>query len=467
MNVACPVAEGAMLRPHHPALVLGSETLSYQALDRKLGSTTRALRNLDIGSGSHVGLLLEPGISFVQTFWALLRLGSVAVLLSRRDPERKIASTAVDAGCRFVVTDWPSISGLETIDPRDLVLNTPDPLETAATRLDLDRHATILFSSGSEGEPKAVVHTLRSHMTSAEGSQRSIPVSPTTRWAVVIPMYHVGGLSILFRCFRFGGTVVIPDSERRNPVGLKELGSTHVSVVPTQLAAWMREGDPHPMSLMECVLVGGAPTPVKLWTQALQRKIPVRITYGSTEMTSQISTTDPNEPSAGAGYVGRILPGREVRVEEGQIQVRGETRFAGYLRGGILVQPFDDDGWFATGDLGRIDGDRLFLTGRRDNMFISGGENIYPEEIEEAILSSGLAEQACVVPVDDDQYGVRPVAFLRPLPQIDIFRAEMLKALPSFKIPDRLYPLPEDARGSKIDRRRLKQHIRRPDRTDG
>ena len=172
-------------------------------------------------------------------------------------------------------------------------------------------------------------------------------------------------------------------------------------------------------------------------------------------MASQIATTGQGESDVTAGYAGRVLPYRKVRIENGEILVGGETRFAGYWSSGGLKRPFDDEGWFATGDIGRLDGDRLIVTGRRDSRFISGGENVYPEEIEEAIVSAGLAEAAIVLAVDDERFGTRPIAYVRPLCSVEVLRAGLGGLLPSYKIPDQVRLLPDEMSGSKSDRRKL------------
>ncbi len=153
---------------------------------------------------------------------------------------------------------------------------------------------------------------------------------------------------------------------------------------------------------------------------------------------------------------------------EGEILVRGETLFHGYLHpDGSLALPLTEDGWFATGDLGFFDADGyLHVTGRRDNMFISGGENIQPEEIERHLCALEGVEEAMVVAVDDEEWGQRPVAFVRVAhdrnADVRRFDEELREVLPGYMIPDAVLPWPEDlvAGGIKASRAELTRRAR-------
>jgi o-succinylbenzoate---CoA ligase len=157
------------------------------------------------------------------------------------------------------------------------------------------------------------------------------------------------------------------------------------------------------------------------------------------------------------------LPEREVSIsEEGEILVRGATLFAGYVEGGKLDLPLDTEEWFHTGDLGELDENGcLRVLGRKDNLFVSGGENIQPEEIEEALSALPGVEAAVVVPVDDTEYGQRPVAFVRMEDGSTVDLAlELEKVLPRFKIPVAFYAWPEESDGMKVNRASFRARAR-------
>ena len=182
-------------------------------------------------------------------------------------------------------------------------------------------------------------------------------------------------------------------------------------------------------------------------------------------MASQVTTTPPGASPEELHTSGQVLRGREVSISgEGEILVRGETLFAGYVEGGKLDLPLDTDGWFHTGDLGELDENgSLHVLGRRDNLFISGGENIQPEEIEEVLCRLDSIDEAVVVPVPDPEFGHRPVAFVRTAGNGPGDLAPKLREfLPGFKIPTAFHPWPGNThRGIKPDRNTLRERAQR------
>jgi O-succinylbenzoic acid--CoA ligase len=277
--------------------------------------------------------------------------------------------------------------------------------------------ATQLYTSGSTAAPKIACHTLANHIYSALGSNTLTPLEKDDRWLLSLPLFHVGGIAILFRCYLSGATAVISS---------KPTGITHLSLVPTQL---LRMGD---VSSFKCILLGGAPLPQNLPSNC-------KTTYGMTEMSSQIVTDH------------QILPHTEMKIaDDGEILVRGKTLFHGYLD-----EEFDRTAWFPTRDLGRWTHDGKFeVLGRKDNMFISGGENIQPEEIEAILKAVPGVEEAVVVPLTDPTFGARPALLMRPLLPLETIHALLKPHLPKFKWPIKAELLPLDT-PPKINRHSL------------
>ena len=164
------------------------------------------------------------------------------------------------------------------------------------------------------------------------------------------------------------------------------------------------------------VLLGGSAAPKSLIEEAIREAIPLYLSYGSTEMGSQIATT-PAPITSAQQNSGKLLPYRELSVaKDGELLVKGPCLFQGYLQGGIIQPQTDNDGWFHTSDIGTLSAkNEVTILGRKDNMFISGGENIHPEEIERALMMIEGIVDALVVPIPDDEYGQRPVAFIQSI----------------------------------------------------
>ena len=404
---------------------------------------------------------MPKSLEYVVLLLALMRAGLVACPVSTRLPAAAVVPLLEEAGCSALVSGDEDLLGAakETpvIDPNTLLADgaayegPPEPLDVP-----LARPATIIFTSGSSGTPKAVLHEFGNHYYSALGSNRNIRLGRGDRWLHSLPLYHVGGLSIIFRCLLAGAAVALPKPETTIGRSIPDLRVTHVSLVSTQLLRLLREDAS--LSGLEAVLVGGGPIDPTLVDGAAERSVPVYTSYGLTEMASQVTTTPPGAPLERLHTAGRVLAHREVRVSgDGEILVRGETLFAGYVRDDRTNLWLDGEGWFHTGDLGELDAEGyLKVVGRRDNLFVSGGENVQPEEVEEALCRVEGIEEAVVVPVPDGEFGARPVAFVRSNGEVGDLVSELEKLLPRFKIPVAFHDW-EGTGGMKPDRPALRR----------
>ena len=352
-------------------------------------------------------------------------------------------------------------------------------------KLNPDSWSTIIFTSGSSGFPKAVVHTLSNHFFSALGANRIVPFKPGDRWLLSLPLFHVGGLAIFFRSLLSGSSIVIPERNKSLIQNIVKNKITHLSLVPTQLQRILKTVKGRKsLNNLKYILIGGATVPESIMEHSSKLGLKLLTTYGSTEMASQIATSSPVKTKKGWLAVGEVLPFREVRISpKNQIELRGKTLFCGYLSESGLNQPFDSQGWFESGDKGylikknndtnlqRIDlvkkinssqlaarNDYLIVTGRQDSMFISGGENIQPEEIVRILLQFPKIERAEVVAVKDHVFGQRPIAFIKSSGSASVneLRIFLEKSLPRFKIPELFLPWPKfDENGLKLFRKEL------------
>ena len=229
---------------------------------------------------------------------------------------------------------------------------------------------------------------------------------------------------------------------------------THLSLVPTQLYRLLQSPNFRlEQTAVRHLLLGGAPIPASLVAACQAQGMTPQVSYGLSEMATQVCT---RYAGPDASNVGRPLPGRELKLIDGEICVRGATLFAGYYREGTLEPALDAEGWFHTGDLGELTATgELRVQGRRDNRFICGGENIQPEAIEQALLQHGAVRQALVVPLADAEWGMVPLAFIdwQPSPADATTGQRVLTdlepwlrtRLPSHLIPRRWLPWPAQA----------------------
>lgn len=462
----------AQSRPQALALWTPVRAWTYAELDAAVGATAARLRDAGIGPRTRVAVRPERNSAAVILLWALWRMGAVAVPLSTRLPAEAVGRHMEQVRARFFVATTDAGNTL----PVDATVRSSEEIvvtgaeggtEGRLSRDDVsqDRPATIVFTSGSTGAPKAALHTWRNHVYSAKGSNANIPLNPGDRWLLSLPLYHVGGLAVLVRCALAGAAVAVPDANQTISEAVAATGATHVSLVATQFRRLLRDAEETPPSSLRAVLLGGGPVPNDLLRRGHEHGWPLHTTYGCTEMASQVTTTSPGASLDTLQTAGRRLPHRRVRIEGGQILVAGPPLFRGYVTDAGIDDPRTADGWYRTGDRGRLDaGGRLHVQGRMDRMFVSGGENVQPEEIEATLERLDAVERAVVVPVPDAEYGQRPVAFIRSAAPIqpEALRAALADTLPRFKIPDAFHSLPEDAtqKGLKIDHEQLREQAR-------
>ena len=400
-----------------------------------IDTTAEKFAAYGIMSGDRVAILSESSREFAIAIIALWKLQAVVVPISTRTPysvvDELIAGVSAD---HFI--DSPRLKHFVTCD--ESVLRFP---EFDSLGLDLQADASILFTSASSGSPKAVLHTIGNHYYSALGSSENLPFAGDDCWLMSLPMYHISGFSLIMRAIVGGASICFADDELPPEV-------THISVVPTQLRRLINDSRKENLRKLKAILLGGSAIPRSLLNRCTELELPVHTTYGSTELASQIVTD------------GKLLPYRELTIAtDGEVLVRGRTLFKGYVKGAGVELPIDAGGNFATGDIGRFDEDgNLQITGRKDLMFISGGENIYPEQIERALCDVENIAQAVVVPINDDEFGNRPVAYIQTIDGQTFDSEKILAALreklEAFKLPVKFYAMP-GSEGLKPDRQKL------------
>ncbi len=418
----------ARATPDRTAIVVGDVRWSWVELDRRTGAMAARLATVGVRTGEPVGVLLSNGPDFVLFVHALIRLRAVLVPLNTRLATGELVWQARDAGLHLLVYDESNAaSGLETARiaavpalPIERLSARDHGEEThmAAGPMDLAMVHGIVYTSGTTGRPKGAILTYANHFWSATGSAVNLGVHRDDRWLAVLPFYHVGGLALLMRSAIYGTPAVV--QPRFDPAVVNDAidrGVTLVSVVTAMLRRMLDErgGRRFPASL-RAVLLGGGPAPLSLLEECARIGLPVLQTYGMTETASQAVTLAPEDALRKPGSAGKPLLPTELRIEAGEIQLRGSNVSPGYHN----HPPGTDrtpDGWLRTGDLGQLDEDGyLFVLDRRDDLIVSGGENVYPAEVEAALLTHPAVLEAGVTGRPDARWSAVPVASvaLRP-----------------------------------------------------
>lgn len=434
-----------------------------------------SLLTAGVNRGSRVAILSSSHPQLVFGIHACLQLSSELVMLNERLSESEILYQISDSDPDFVLVDAKY---------KDKVMGSGKPIltweELKEIRSDevnieyewpLERTITIMYTSGTTGFPKGVRQTVGNHTTSATGSAFNMGVSPDDVWLCTSPIFHISGFSILVRSLLYGMGVRLYQKFDLAPIVDELIAGkvTRMSVVAVTLERILselerREEKVHPY--FKTMLAGGGPIPSDYLSRAIAKGIPVLQTYGMTETSSQAATLAPEDAFRKLGSSGKPLFLTHIRIEgatdpnvEGEICVRGGNVTPGYV-GRNAERPAQIDGWLHTGDIGYMDEEGyLYVVDRRSDLIISGGENIYPAEVENALVKHPNVREAGVCGVDDPEWGQVPAAFV--VLDSEVSKDELLEfartVLAGYKVPKVIRfvdELPRNA-SNKLMRRKL------------
>jgi len=435
------IFSAARERPDSEALVCDGTRLGFAQLAARVRVRHAELEALGVQPDARpLALVVDGSLAMFEYLYLCFELGVPLLPLHPRltAPEREYLVRALDAQC--------------TIDPSQ----APPISEAPAGTWDFpavpeDRALAWVPSAGSTGRPKLVELSRRAFLALSRADAQRVPPQPDDRALLCLPLSHVGGLSVVTRslaarrccvAFRAGsGGLLGSVSELAQCLVTERI--TLLSLVPALLARLLSDaGELVSQAPLRALLLGGQACSAELFAAARERGLPVLTSYGLTETCSQVCTLAyPPPPTAavrnGVVSVGFPLPGAEVRIENGLIEVRGPTLFSGYLG---LAAALNEDGFFNTGDRGEFDPRLgLFVFGRQSELIISGGENIDPSEVEHALLACDGIEAAMVFGVPDPEFGERVAAALELRPGLDFDEPALFAALDrrlaSFKQP--------------------------------
>jgi len=396
----CPVARAARLSPDAPALVWEGRSSTYRDLDTLVRRWHGAL----VASGPQRAVVRsENRPELVALLHAAARAGVELALLNARLADAELPPLLDRLGPALRLGALPGAVPLEGF-AADARPAAPGPLDPAHVH-------TLLFTSGTTGRPKAAQLSIGAHQANARASIETLRMDGQSSYLCNLPLFHVGGIATAVRCAVAGAALVLHG--RFDAAATAEAlgwGVTHASLVATTLQRLLEVRDRFPETV-RAVLVGGGPAPAALLARARAAGLPVLHTYGLTEAASQVTAERPGD--ADGTTAGWSLPGVEVRVSNGEIEVRGPTLMNGYLGEPPL------QGWFRTGDLGELDArGRLVVHARRSDLIVSGGENVYPAEVEAALLAHSDVADCAVLPWPDEhlgQVGCAAVVVRRPV----------------------------------------------------
>ena len=459
-------------------------TLRYRELEETVNALARGLLARGLQRGERVAILAANRHEFVAVYLAAMRAGLVAVPVNHKFPPAMVERVLADCAPRLVLVDTEQRAALPAghaaiefgtrewqalQDPGPFMPVTPAPSEPAM----------VLYTSGSSGKPKGVLLSHEGHLWAVRMRLRGGPYDHH-RLLIAAPLFHMNGLGTLKFALAASATVVLlPQFQTRRYIeAIARFRATWLTAVPPMLAMMFREKalfEATDVSSVSAIRMGSAPVSEALMAQVRAAFPNARVVnvYGTTEAGPIVFGPDPGgrpKPDAALGWPQqgvelKIVDAEGREADEGELWQRTPALMLGYLNDAErTARALTADGWYKSGDLFRRDATGCYwFVGRVDDMFVSGGENIFPAEVELVLSRHPDVAQACVVPVPDEIKGTKPVAFIVPRPgtqpsEEDIKRHALANA-PAYQHPRMVIFVPELplAATSKVDRKKLER----------
>ena len=447
VNVGDWIRQWSAIKPHAIAIVSNDVPCTYRELDRRINKLSHALLGLGVRKGDRVAVLLHNCQQFMEIFFSLSKLGAIMVPLNWRLAVPEMEFILRDSASKVMIFEGEFAGNVDVLrrqvglescihcsphgaeDPAPpwayayesllapMSDHVPEPAEAAG---DADPHI-IMYTSGTTGVPKGAVLSHRKTFFNVLNSDMFFDLSTKDRMIITRPMFHSGGLivesaPVLYK----GGTIIVKrrfrpteilETAQKYRVTILELPATVYQFILNECSI-----EQYDLSSVRCCFTGGERVPVHLLTSLAEKGLVVSQIYGLTEASTLfwLPTEEAREKMGSVGHPifhGRVRivdeQGNPVKPgESGEIVVKGPIVMSGYWQRQDLTDEAIRDGWLYTGDIARMDeGGFVYIMDRKKDMYISGGENVYPAEIEKLLLSHPVVADAAVVGVADEKWG--------------------------------------------------------------
>lgn len=461
----------AHLTPDRIALRFMGEVWTFGQLYNEANEFAERLHAKGIQPGMRIAILSSSNAELVIAIHGCLQLSCELVMLNERLSEVELNYQLHDSKPDILLIDNHEriISYSQRFSFNDIYSH-----ERKAYSIDRDwpkeRTISIMYTSGTTGRPKGVRQSLENHVMNATGSALHLGVHPDDCWLCIVPLFHISGFSILMRSVLYGMKVSLhtkfdPEKVVDEILDGAATRMSLVSVMLQRIVSILENRNQHFPDSFQSMLVGGGPVPLSYLERAIERNIPVLQTYGMTETSSQTTTLSSEDAIRKLGSAGKPLFFADVRIDGeekmGEICIKGPHVTTGYIGAAESKKPLIDS-WLHTGDIGYLDEEGyLFVVDRRSDLIISGGENIYPAELEQALVKHPAVVEAGVTGRQDDKWGHVPIAFVVVTEQvtIDELKNFMETQIASYKLPKEYHfidALPRNGANKLVRRELLK-----------
>lgn len=501
VNLSAFIRFHALRSPDRLALVYEGQRISYGELDDRIARAADLLAARGIRTGDIVALFMKNSAAFFEIAFAASHLGAVFLPINFRLSREECEFIVNHAGARLVCADeeyseivcgLPDVLLLDDAAQKDLrsIVDPALPAVAISVRQpgDLMR---LMYTSGTTDRPKGVMHSYDNFYWKCADHVIALEMTAQDRLLCVGPLYHVGAFDLPgVAIWWLGGSIVLHRQfdERAALAAIEAEKATCAWFAPTMVARMLALEADHDLSSFKWCIAGGERTPEKRIREFTRVFTHARFidAFGLTETCSGDTLMEPGKEIEKIGSTGRALAHIEVTIRddtgemlppgtEGEICLRGPKVTKGYWKDPAKTNnSFFADGWFRTGDIGYLDNDGfLFITDRKKDMIISGGENIASSEVERVIYQIPEVAECAVIGLPDRDWGERPAAVvvLRPGSQLTALEitSKCRENLAGFKVPKEIYlrdDLPRNPSG-KVLKRVLRDEISRPRAADG
>ncbi|MCX6151713.1 MAG: o-succinylbenzoate--CoA ligase [Ignavibacteriales bacterium] len=443
---------------NNPVIYFDNVVISYREFEERILIATNKLISLGINQGTHVTLISENNLDSITILFSLWNISAVPIPLNIRLIDDELDNLIIHSESEFILVHQNlkkrltnnSASIRKIIFPLSEDYNNEIPF--CENSFKENNTALIIYTSGTTNLAKGVMLSFHNLISSALTSSSHFNFQNNDKWLVSLPLYHIGGIQILFRAIIFGSSVIIPKSLKTEDLinAIVEFKPTQISLVPTTLNRLI-EKNISPYSELRNVFLGGGPSDEILLKRAIELGWNVIKVYGSTETSSMVTSVCINENPEKINSSGKSLGSNIIKIvddknnrlpqnQTGEIVVCGNSVMQGYWNDPEETNKRSINNEYFTSDIGYLDSDGyLYIDSRRDDIIISGGENINPTEIEQEIFKYPNVREVCVVGLKDNEWGQIVAAAIVPITPEKILSADLLKflkcKLAGFKLP--------------------------------
>lgn len=448
------ILQRASITPLRSALTYEGQTWTFQQVNELSLKRARQLTALGVQQGHRIAIMGPSTPALVVMMYACMHLQCEMVMLNRRLTQAEIAYQLEDSQATIVLVADEDVEKLPSSVPYHqftAIEKGKEQYVDIAKEWSLNQTTSIMYTSGTTGFPKGVRQTVGNHQASATASVLNIGLQADDVWLCAMPLFHISGFSILVRSLLYGNKVQLYEHFNVDAItqNIMDGDVTHMSVVAVTLERIlntlelnMAQASPR----FKLMLAGGGPVPVDYLERASAVHLAVAQTYGMTETSSQTATLASEDAMKKIGSAGKPLFFNQIKISapnaqgEGEICIRGPHVTPGYI-GRFAERSATVDGWLHTGDIGYMDEEGyLFVVDRRADLIISGGENIYPAEIENVLLAHPAVQEAGVCGIEDETWGQVPIAFvvLKEAVMMENLKQHCEKKLAKYKVPKQI-----------------------------